>query len=155
MIAKITEEVPKIIEKICEFFNELPDKLKEIGKNAIQGLINGIIEKWNSAKETVINFAHGIRDALANALNINSPSKVMRDYIGKNIALGIEQGFTDQMNKSLGVMQYNLVGGLTDLDIPTVRGNNEIVLNFYPQTMNKEELEVAFNYVNRRFGIAL
>lgn len=156
MIAKVQEEVPKIIDKIKGFFEELPDKLKEIGMNAIQGFINGIIEKWNSAKETVMNFARGIRDAIANTLQINSPSRVMRDFIGKNIVLGIEQGFTDQMAKSIPNMQNSLTNGLTDLSLASgVGGKNEIVLNFYPQTMNEAELEQAFNYVNRRFGIAL
>lgn len=114
------------------------------------------MEKWNSAKETVMNFAHGIRDALASALQINSPSRVMRDYIGKNIALGIEQGFTDQMNKSLGNMQGTLLNDMTNLSLGEgIGGGNNIVLNFYPQTMNENELEQAFKYVNRRFGIAL
>ncbi|MBS4538219.1 hypothetical protein GOQ27_07075 [Clostridium sp. D2Q-11] len=32
---------------------------------------------------------------------------------------------------------------------------NKIILNFYPQNMNDEELERAFNYVNKRFGLEL
>ena len=114
------------------------------------------MEKWNSAKETVINFAHGIRDGIANALGIHSPSKVMRDYIGKNIVLGIEQGFTDQMNKSLANMQMAFNGGVTGLELGSaLTSGNNITLNFYPQEMNEQELDKAFNYVNRRFGIAL
>lgn len=34
-------------------------------------------------------------------------------------------------------------------------GSGNITLNFYPQEMNEQELEQAFNYVNRRFGLAL
>ena len=116
------------------------------------------MEKWNSAKETVLNFARGIRDGIANALGIHSPSKVMRDYIGKNIVLGIEQGFTDQMTKSLGNMQMALTNGVTSLGLGSELGNSingNITLNFYPQEMNEQELEQAFNYVNRRFGLAL
>lgn len=32
-------------------------------------------------------------------------------------------------------------------------GNKNIVMNFYPQQMTEAELERAFNYVDRRFGI--
>lgn len=32
-------------------------------------------------------------------------------------------------------------------------GVGNITINFYPQTMSEAELENAFNYVNRRFGI--
>lgn len=31
----------------------------------------------------------------------------------------------------------------------------DITLNFYPQEMSEAELENAFRYVNRRFGVAL
>ena len=34
-----------------------------------------------------------------------------------------------------------------------VGGNKNIVMNFYPQQMTEAELERAFNYVDRRFGI--
>lgn len=154
MIAKVQEVVPNIINKIKEIFEELPGKLKEIGANAIQGLINGIMEKWGAMKEAVINFAHGIRDGIANALQIHSPSRVMRDYIGKNIALGIEQGFTDQMNKSLGVMQGTLLADMTDLSLGSGAGNN-VNITINTQHLDEEELERIFAYTNRRFGIAL
>ena len=32
--------------------------------------------------------------------------------------------------------------------------NNQIVVNFYPQQMTNAELDNAFNYINRRFGLA-
>jgi len=32
--------------------------------------------------------------------------------------------------------------------------NGSITLNFYPQTMNEAELDQAFNYVNKRLGMA-
>ena len=32
-------------------------------------------------------------------------------------------------------------------------GNNSIVVNFYPQQMTEAELDNAFNYINRKFGI--
>lgn len=32
--------------------------------------------------------------------------------------------------------------------------NNQVVVNFYPQQMTNAELDNAFNYINRRFGLA-
>lgn len=34
------------------------------------------------------------------------------------------------------------------------RGLGGITVNFYPQKMSEAELDNAFNYVNRRFGLA-
>lgn len=33
-------------------------------------------------------------------------------------------------------------------------GNNQVVVNFYPQSMTQAEMDKAFNYINRRFGMA-
>ena len=34
-----------------------------------------------------------------------------------------------------------------------VGANNNITVNFYPQQMTEAELDNAFNYINRRFGL--
>ena len=31
--------------------------------------------------------------------------------------------------------------------------NNNIVVNFYPQQMSENELERAFNYIDKRYGL--
>ena len=31
--------------------------------------------------------------------------------------------------------------------------SNNITINFYPQQMTEAELDTAFNYINRRFGL--
>ena len=34
-------------------------------------------------------------------------------------------------------------------------GGRNVTVNFYPQTMSESEMEKAFNYVDKRFGMAL
>lgn len=64
-----------------------------IGKNLVQGLWNGI----NNAKDWVLgkikDFGSSIMKGIKNIFGIKSPSTLMRDEIGKNIALGIGVGF--------------------------------------------------------------
>ena len=33
-------------------------------------------------------------------------------------------------------------------------GTGQVTVNFYPQQMTEAELDKAFNYINRRFGLA-
>ena len=42
---------------------------------------------------------------MKNALGIKSPSRVFRDQVGKYIAQGIGEGFTDEMGSVVGQMQ--------------------------------------------------
>ena len=72
------------------------DGIKTIGKNLVQGLWNGI----NNAKDWVLGkikgFGKGILNGLKSFFGIKSPSRVMRDQVGKMIAegtaVGIEEG---------------------------------------------------------------
>ena len=38
--------------------------------------------------------------------------------------------------------------------IKQVGGNNNITVNFYPKQMSEAELDKAFNYIDKRFGMA-
>ena len=72
----------------------IPDKVKDIGKNLVTGLWNGIsnMSEWISSK--IKGFGDGILSDLKSFFGIHSPSKVMEEQIGKNLALGVAQGIT-------------------------------------------------------------
>ena len=42
---------------------------------------------------------------------------------------------------------------LSKLDDMLSKNNKSVVVNFYPQKMTEDELDNAFNYINRRFGM--
>ena len=50
-------------------------------------------------------FAKGILDGIKSALGIHSPSKVFEQEVGKNMALGVGEGFTNTMNDVQKEMQ--------------------------------------------------
>lgn len=85
--------VSDTIESIKGFFMSLGDiNLMEIGKNIIQGLIDGVGSMVDAVKDKVAEVAGGIKDKITGALGIHSPSRWMRDMIGKNMMLGWEIG---------------------------------------------------------------
>ena len=71
---------------------QLPAKLLEIGKNIVRGLANGIRAgaKWavSAIKELGANLVANLKDFLG----IHSPSRLMQDQVGRNIALGVAEG---------------------------------------------------------------
>jgi phage-related protein len=83
---------------IVNKFKEQFSKVKDVGKNLINGLWNGIKEKWEGLKNKVADFGKGIVNKFKSVFGIKSPSKVMRDQIGKNLADGIGVGFEDQID---------------------------------------------------------
>lgn len=73
------------------------DNFLDLGRNIITGIWNGI----DNAKQWMIDQFTGLKDSVLNGLKsvfgIASPSKLMEDMIGKNLALGIGVGFTAEM----------------------------------------------------------
>lgn len=84
---------------VVNVFKQLPQKMLSIGQNIIQGLWNGIANSGNWIKNKVSNFANGILNSMKSALGIHSPSTLFRDQVGKNIALGVGEGFEDNISK--------------------------------------------------------
>jgi tape measure domain-containing protein len=89
--------VKEMIDSVFGFFNDLKNiDLFEVGGNIIDGLINGIKQKWQDLKDSIKGIASNIKDWLKGALDIHSPSRWMRDMIGKNIVLGVVQGIENE-----------------------------------------------------------
>lgn len=72
----------------------IPGKVTSIGKNIVQGIWSGIsgAAGWLAGK--VKSFASGIVKNIKDKFKIKSPSRVMRDEVGKYLVAGIEEGIT-------------------------------------------------------------
>ena len=94
--------------------------LASIGTNIVQGLWNGI----NNAKDWVLGkikgFGKSILNGIKSIFGIHSPSTVFRDQVGKNLALGIGEGFEDEMANVTSEMQNAIPTSFdTDLNVGT------------------------------------
>lgn len=115
-IAWVRSEVPKIIQQVTYFFmtlpgkiydvlKNLPAKMIEIGYNIVTGIWNGIKNATGWLTKQISGFASGVLNGFMSAFGIHSPSTLMRDLIGINLAKGVGVGFIDEMGKIEGDMQ--------------------------------------------------
>lgn len=77
--------------------------LYNIGKNIIQGLINGIKGMISKVKQVVSDIATSIKNKITGALGIHSPSRVMMEYgeyTGEGLVLGIKSMIGDISKQS-------------------------------------------------------
>lgn len=81
-------------DKIVSGIKELPDKMLEIGGNIVEGIWNGISNKFDWLTGKIQSFTDGVTSKLKKFFGIHSPSRVMRDEVGKFLALGIAEGIT-------------------------------------------------------------
>ena len=86
-----------MFHNIVDTIKELPGKMLELGKNMVEGLWNGIKNMGQWIKDKISGFADGIIDGFKSVFGISSPSKVMRDSVGRYLAEGIGVGFMEEM----------------------------------------------------------
>lgn len=86
-----------MFHNIVDTIKELPGKMLETGKNIVEGIWNGIKNMGQWIKDKIFGFADGIIDGFKSAFGINSPSRVMRDSVGKYLAEGVGVGFMDEL----------------------------------------------------------
>lgn len=96
LVAKGVEAAKEFGQSIVDYVKELPGKFLQLGKDIVKGVVNGIKGAKDWALGQVSNFFSGIVDGAKDFLGIHSPSRVMRDEVGKFMAQGIGVGFEDE-----------------------------------------------------------
>lgn len=94
-------------------FDNIGETFRGIGKNVIQGIINGIGDMVGKLYDSIKDALSGLVDKAKDALGINSPSKVFKKEVGKWIPLGIAEGFAAAMPEAEKQMQ-NDIKNMTD-----------------------------------------
>ena len=102
-IPKIALAVPKVISEIKTKFSEID--WGEVGSNIISGIAKGITGAVGKIKEAAEGAARKAYETAKKALGINSPSKLMRDEVGKFIPAGIAEG----INRNAKVISFDAV----------------------------------------------
>lgn len=88
-----------LVNNIINAITELPGKVLDIGKNIVEGLWNGISGAAGWLWDKVSGFCSGIFDGIKGFFGIHSPSKLFNKEVGKFLALGIGEGFNDNLDK--------------------------------------------------------
>lgn len=105
MINKGKQAASDLVTNIVDTIKNLPSKMLEIGKNIVQGIWNGITGMVSWLKDKISGFLGGIVDGVKGVLGIHSPSKVFNKEVGRFMAMGIGEGFEDNLDKVYKQMQ--------------------------------------------------
>ena len=124
MLVELGKGVVKIVKGIISAFKGYFGEFVNIGKDMIKGIGDGFFkalsyigDKAKGAKDWVVEKFRGLFD-------INSPSKVMRDQVGKYVAEGVVVGYEDV--DPFGQIQRDLDSGISKL---TLSAQNEVIAN--------------------------
>lgn len=88
-----TKKFSELSNQVLEASKGLPGDLMVLGQDAIAGLIQGLKTKSGDLYTAMAGIIHEAVEAAKEAAQIHSPSRLMRDLIGRNMIAGIGVGF--------------------------------------------------------------
>jgi phage-related protein len=152
-IPRLISSIPQIIASLITGFRNQNSNLKNIGKDLISGIWQGISGSIDWLKEKLTSWVGNVTSFIKKLFGINSPSRLFKDQIGTNLALGIGEGFTDTMSDVTTDMQDALP---TEFDTSvTMNGSSSSYGSNYDYlvTAFKEALkDVKVTMNNREMG---
>lgn len=111
--------------------NDLSKKINQIGQNTMKGFISGMQSQTKGMTKAVNAMCDQLIKSMKKKLKIKSPSRVVRDKIGKYMPLGLAAAFTKYMPEATTKMGKDI-----DVSLAAMRKKVESVEYPKPDTPN-------------------
>lgn len=98
----LVKAIPNLVSKIPQIISAIKDAFLSVdwlsvGINIIKGIASGVAAAAGELVDAAVSAATNALNWVKDKLGIHSPSRVFRDQVGKNMALGIGVGFEDNI----------------------------------------------------------
>ena len=137
------------VGEILKAGEELVSKFYELGKSWVQGIISGIIEKWDELMQWVQNLADAAAGVLSGQWQEKSPSKVsakMGAYFVEGIVEGMQKGLGGVLDVS---RQVASVAMQPIADMGSITNDQRITVNAnYAETQSPETIADDLALIN-------
>lgn len=130
MVSGIIKSVSGVAGKIGSHFSGVFNAISkaignvaDIGKNIVDGIASGIKGAWKSVTSAIGALTDMIPKKIRELLGIHSPSRVMRDMVGKFIPQGIAVGMTSQdgfISRHAQTLKDQLTSSMSNISLPSV-----------------------------------
>jgi hypothetical protein len=91
-IPQLIQAVPQIIVALVQAFADLGSTVSGIGTNLVSGIWQGISDGYGWISARITEWVGDVVEFFKKILNINSPSQVMADEVGKYLSMGVGEG---------------------------------------------------------------
>jgi phage-related protein len=146
LASKGRQAAQDLVDSILDKVEELPSAVAGVGEDLVRGIWNGISDMGGWIENKIAGFVGDVAEWLKEYFGIESPSKLMRDEVGKWIPAGIAVGIDENAKSVLssvkdltantvGAAKSGLSAGSARTVSATSTGAGGVVNNFY-QTIN-------------------
>ena len=152
-IPSLIKAIPQIIKSILSGFANYYSNMGDVGLNLVKGIWNGIKDATGWILDKIKGFGKSVLNGIKSIFGIHSPSTLFRDEVGKNLALGVGEGFADTM-ADVSADMSGAIPTEFDANVHTNFGavssasNYDMMVSAFKQAL--QEVKVVMN--NREMG---
>lgn len=151
----IKNKVPELMQQLKEKLSGQVQKFKDVGKNIVEGLKNGISDAWDGLKKWFSDKITGLLESAKSLLKIESPSKEFA-YIGRMCVAGWEQGAEGLMDTTEMASNIKATFGSLQADLTSAGGSaagSFTQINNFNQTMRSPDEVARALRVEAKYGL--
>lgn len=152
LVSKGTQAASDLVSTIVEGISSLPGKMLDIGKNLVEGIWDGITGAGEWLSKKIKTFCDDVVDNICEFFSIFSPSRLMRDRVGKMLPPGIAIGFEmavpdatkamknslqdldEDLQSNIDLSNYGFSAGIA-LENTAKFNSQNIIANSFPKSM--------------------
>ena len=151
-ISWVKSAAGSIVSVIVDTIKSIPGKMLSIGKDIVRGLWNGISDMTGWVIDKIQGFGESILGGIKDFFGIHSPSRVMRDEVGKYMAQGVGIGFekntpikqmTAGMKKAIGKMQTAAIGVTSTMPMTAKVATKAVTNNYTDMQIDYKKIKKA------------
>lgn len=145
--------VPKLIKGLFDNMKKVFTETdwKALGKNVLDGILNGMLNFGNVVKDTIKKVGNKITSSIKSFFGIKSPSRLMSKEVGENLTAGIAMGFEKgipetirDVNSAMTSLNNGIQSSLNPIINPTANSNPLIVqIENFNNTRNQDVQALA------------
>lgn len=113
--SKAVQAASQFVSNIVSGLSDLAGRVMSVGSDIVHGIWSGISGAGGWLMDQISSFASGIVDGIKGFFGIASPSKVMRDEVGKYLAEGVAVGW--EKNDPMASIERDLSVGVSRLSV--------------------------------------
>ena len=152
LVSYVKTAALKIASGIESAILTLPGKMLSIGKDIVKGLWNGISDMTGWVIDKIKGFGESVLGGIKDFFGIHSPSRVMRDEVGKYMAQGVGVGFeknipikqmTAGMKKAIGKIQTAAIGVTSTMPMTAKVATKAVTNNYTDMQIDYKKIKKA------------
>lgn len=120
--------------------------LEQMGKDMIQGLINGLQSMGSSLINSITGLVNNAVNAAKNALGIHSPSVLLKEEIGINMMKGINEGLAVEAPRVQNTLEDKLMA-MSQIRIPSAQISDQITGSYSSSRVQTNSVDSHDTYV--------